>query len=243
MTDQLCVILGATSAVGQAVARQLAQEGLKLCLIARDEHKLSIVAQDLRARDTSVETHVLDFDDCDSHEALIKSIDGSSYWVFYGSLPDQKTCEEDWQTASKSLHTNFISVASLLTHIANSLEVRGAGSIVVMSSVAGDRGRKSNYIYGSAKGALSLFCQGLRNRLAASGVQLMTVKPGFIDTPMTSDIPKTPAVLWASPEQVANDMVSGWKKKKDVIYTRWFWFYILLIIKSIPERIFKKMSL
>ena len=133
----------------------------------------------------------------------------------------------------------------LLTRIAQTLEERPStgSSIVVVSSVAGERGRKSNYVYGTAKGALSLFCQGLRNRLHQSGVHVLTVKPGFIDTPMTADIAKTPSVLWASPEKIASVMVSAFEQKKDVIYAPWFWRYILLVIKLIPESIFKKLSL
>ena len=166
-----------------------------------------------------------------------------SYWFFYGTLPDQEACVADWSLAADALNVNFTSAASLLSRAANVFEARKGGSLIVVSSVAGDRGRQSNYIYGAAKGALSLFCQGLRNRLHSSGVKVLTVKPGFIDTPMTADIPKSPSILWATPERVARDIVRANKRGKAVLYTPWFWFFILLIIRSIPERIFKRLSL
>ena len=247
------VILGATSALGQAVARRLASEGHQLILCARDEVRLNSVAMDVSVRRKATDgganveptaCHVIDFDQLSEHEELIKVIGGAdNFWFFYGTLPDQNECENSWESSAAAFHTNFTSAVSLLTHLANLLEKREQGSIVVVTSVAGDRGRKSNYIYGTAKGALSLFCQGLRNRLASSGVQVLTVKPGFIDTPMTKEIEKKPRMLWATAEQVAAEMVHAQKKGKDVIYSRWFWRYILLVIQHIPERIFKKTSL
>ncbi len=261
------VILGATSALGQAVARKLAAEGHCLVLCARNSTKLEAVAGDITVRaktaaglsgggggggesggasstPAKVHQHVTDFDNMDEHEALVDAISGADHvWLFYGSLPDQAACEASWDDTALALQTNFLSAASLLTRLANAFEARGHGSLVVVTSVAGDRGRKSNYVYGTAKGALSLFCQGLRNRLAGSGVQVLDVKPGFIDTPMTAEIEKKPAVLWATADQVAGDMVAAHKKGRDIVYTRWFWRYILLIIKCIPERIFKKLSL
>jgi len=241
------VILGATSALAQAVARELVDDGVSVVLVARDASKLEKVAADLTLRagsTASVQTHVVDLVDCNSHDALIKSTHmAECYWIFYGSLPDQEACASDWTLTEEAINVNFTSVASLLGRAANEFEKRKGGSLVVVSSVAGDRGRQSNYVYGTAKGALSLFCQGLRNRLHASGVHVLTVKPGFIDTPMTSDIPKTPGILWASPERVARDMVRAQRRKKDVLYTPWFWYFILLIIRSVPERIFKRLSL
>jgi len=136
-----------------------------------------------------------------------------------------------------------VSPLSLLHGLANQLESRGGGSLVVVSSVAGDRGRGSNYWYGTAKGGLSIHCQGLRNRLAKSGVHVLTVKPGFIDTAMTAHLPKTPAILWATPEKVATLIVKGWQKDKNVIYTPGFWRAIMWVITSIPETIFKRLSL
>lgn len=244
MSDKIEVILGATSGLAQATARELAATGATLVLVARDSVKLAQVGSDLEARGATVRAHASDLADIKGHEALMQKIgDADHWWVFYGTLPDQSACQENWAIAAEALNVNFVSAASLLTRIGNQLEAKGRGSVSVVSSVAGDRGRQSNYVYGAAKGALSLFCQGLRNRLSKANVHVMTVKPGFIDTPMTADIPKKPAVLWVPPEKVASDMVRARSKGRDVIYTPWFWRYILLIICSVPERIFKKLSL
>ena len=139
------------------------------------------------------------------------------------------------------MQTNALSVISLLTLLANHFEQQRHGCIAVISSVAGDRGRQSNYVYGTAKGALSIFLQGLRNRLHKSGVQVLTVKPGFVDTPMTASLPKGP--LWATPEKVAEDIDKAIENKRNVLYTPSFWFLIMAIIKSVPESIFKRLSL
>ena len=241
------VILGASSALAQAVARILVDKGQSLVLVGRDAEKLDVIAADLKVRagDTvSVQTRIVDLADSDKHQELIDSTsDAESYWLFYGSLPDQQACEASWQDTEAAFTVNFTSAASLLGRIANVFEARKRGSVVVVSSVAGDRGRQSNYVYGASKGALSLFCQGLRSRLQKSDVQLLTVKPGFIDTPMTADVPKTPGVLWVSPDRVAQDMVRAQSRGKDVLYTPWFWLPIMLIIRLIPERIFKRLSL
>ncbi len=238
------VIFGATSALAQATARQLAERGLRLHLVARNAEKLASVAADLSARGASINTTQADLDQIDQHDQLLDSIGGiEECWFFYGVLPDQQQCEIDWQATATALHTNFTSTASLLTRVANQLASRNRGLIVVVSSVAGDRGRGSNYVYGSAKGALALFCQGLRNRLAPHGVRVLTVKPGFIDTPMTAHVEKKPAALWATPERVANDMLKARDGRRDVLYTPWFWQPIMCVIRSIPERVFKGLSL
>ena len=261
MADRTSVILGATSALGQAVARELARAGDSLVLVARDANRLERVAADLSARGAPVATRVADLDDTAAHAALVASVRSArprardapgavhepeldeAWWLFYGTLPDQGECERDWERAAEALHTNFTSAASLLSHVANRLEPRRRGSIVVVGSVAGDRGRGSNYVYGSAKGALALFCQGLRNRLAKAGVRVLTVKPGFIDTPMTADVPKEPAALWATPARVARDVIRAERRGRDVSYAPWFWRPIMLIITGIPERLFKRLSL
>jgi len=247
MDNPKAVIFGATSSLAQAVARQLCQNRscTSFYLVARDAEKLETVSRDLHARDAQVELIVSDLNRIESHDELITQIiDADSFWFFYGSLPEQKDAERSWADTASALDTNFTSCASLLARLANDLEARTRpSSIVVVSSVAGDRGRKSNYIYGTAKGALGLFCQGLRNRLASSGVHVMTVKPGFIDTPMTSAIEKKPAFLWATPDRVARQMVVAFEKKKDIVYTPRFWRYVMLIINLIPEAFFKKLSL
>jgi len=223
------VVIGATSQLAQSVAQPLATEGRDLLLLARDAQKLSTVAADLTTRGASVTQIVTDLAALDEHPALLASIEAAA--------------EEDWQAAQASLTVNLLAPLSLLHGLANRLAARGSGSLVVVSSVAGDRGRASNYWYGTAKGALSIHCQGLRNRLAKTGVALLTVKPGFIDTAMTAHIPKNPAPLWASSDKVAGLILAGWRKQKDVIYTPGFWRLIMFIIGCIPEKMFKRLSL
>ena len=250
MPTKSVALLGATSALGQAVARELLrtsaheQTSLHLLLVARNKSRLNEVADDLKARGAQITCMVCDLDAMDKHSALVDSFGGvEDYWFFYGSLPEQTQAQQSWEATERALLTNLLSPMSLLTHIANKLEHAGSGSLVVVSSVAGDRARQSNYVYGTAKGALSLFCQGLRNRLAASSVQVLTVKPGFIDTPMTREIEKKPAILWVTPDRVARDMMRAQARGRDVLYTPWFWRYIMWIIKMIPERVFKRLSL
>lgn len=161
--------------------------------------------------------------------------------IAHGDLPNQKECEHAWATTERALTTNFLSPVAFLTWFANYFETRGKGNITVISSVAGDRGRQSNYIYGSAKGALSTFLQGLRNRLAPRGVSVTTIKPGFIDTPMTADIKKGP--LFVSAEVVGKRIYKAMVKGESVVYTPFFWRFIMLIIQHIPEFIFKRMKL
>lgn len=161
--------------------------------------------------------------------------------IAYGTLSDQKACENNVEMTLQELNINALSVIALLTRLAPYFEAQGEGCIAVISSVAGDRGRQSNYVYGTAKGALSIFLQGLRNRLHKSGVQVLTIKPGFVDTPMTAEFPKGP--LWASPEKVALDIEKAIENKCNVLYTPSFWFLIMAIIRNVPESIFKRLSL
>ena len=162
--------------------------------------------------------------------------------VAYGSLPDAETVAHDAEAAVEAFRLNATSVVSVLTHLAERFEAQGAGVVAVISSVAGDRGRPSNYVYGAAKGAVSLFAQGLRGRLRRSGVRVVTVKPGFVDTPMTADVPKN--ALFAEPDDVGRAihraMTGG---GADVIYTPRFWRPIMAGIRAIPERVFKRLNL
>jgi short-subunit dehydrogenase len=162
--------------------------------------------------------------------------------VAHGTLPDQKACEQDVALALQEFSSNGLSVIALLTTLANRMEAQCSGTIAVISSVAGDRGRPSNYLYGTAKAAVSTFCEGLRARLFKSGVHVLTVKPGFVDTPMTQGLP-LPGPLVAKPEQVAHDIYMAIAKRKDVVYTRWFWRGIMTIIRLIPNFVFKRISL
>ena len=154
---------------------------------------------------------------------------------------NKKTGEQDYAYTEQALRTNFLSVVSLLTPIANQLEKQHYGCIAVISSVAGDRGRQSNYVYGAAKGALTIFLQGLRNRLQAANVCVLTIKPGFVDTPMTADLKK--GALWAKPESVAKGIYRAIKRRKNSVYLPWFWWPIMMVIRHIPEPIFKRLKL
>lgn len=162
--------------------------------------------------------------------------------VAHGSLPDQKACERSVHVTLDELHTNALSVISLVTLAANLFQTAGHGTIAVISSVAGDRGRQSNYIYGTAKGMVSLFLEGLRNRLSRSGVRVVTIKPGFVDTPMTAHLEKK-GPLWAQPQAIARGIARAVNGQRDVVYLPGIWRWIMLIIRHIPEPIFKRMSL
>jgi decaprenylphospho-beta-D-erythro-pentofuranosid-2-ulose 2-reductase len=189
----------------------------------------------------------MDATDRARHVALLdaaeQAMDGlDTVLVAHGVLPDQKAGEASVERMLADIDANALSVLSLLTPLANRFEAKRAGTIAVISSVAGDRGRTSNYVYGAAKGMVTIFLQGLRNRLAASGIAVVTIKPGFVDTPMTAHLPKG-GPLWAKPEDVAAGIVAAIDKGRDVVYLPWFWRIIMLIIRHIPERIFKRLSL
>ena len=242
------LIIGATSAIATACARRWAPTGARFFLAARNAERLQQVAADLGARGaTFTACGQLDIDDLGAHAPLLQRVneelgDIDIVLIAPGTLPDQHACEQDPTVAVREFNTNAVSLIALLTPLANRLEAQNRGIIAVISSVAGDRGRPSNYLYGSAKAALSAFCEGLRSRLAKSGVHLLTIKPGFVATPMTAGLP-LPGPLVATPDKVAADIVRAIDKRKDVLYTPWFWAAIMLIIRSIPQRVFKRLSL
>ncbi len=240
-------IFGATSAIAVATARLWAASGNEFFLYARDVEKLEAVCQDLRTRGaTKVEFAVSDLSVNADHPALIERAltalgEIDLVLIAYGTLSNQEACQTNIATGLEELNGNFVSVASLCSHLANYLESRGRGTLAVISSVAGDRGRKSNYFYGAAKGGLSIFLSGLRNRLHSKGISVITLKPGFVDTPMTKDLKK--GFLFSSPQKVAEGIVQAVARRADVVYLPWFWRYIMLVIKHIPEAIFKRLSL
>jgi len=242
------LILGATSAIAQASARIWAARGDSIVLVGRDEKKLDAVAADLGVRGSgSVDHTVLDLTDIRAHEELINKAHDilgglDVVLIAHGVLPDQESCQEDFFEANRSLGINFTSVASLTHHLANRFEQQGSGTIAVISSVAGDRGRGSNYVYGSAKAAVSTWLSGLRNRLNGTGVTVITIKPGFVDTPMTAHIENRGGLLWATPEAVGKGIVKAVDKKKEVVYLPFFWRCIMTIFKHLPESVFKKLK-
>jgi len=241
------LILGATSDIAKAIAHQLARENVNLILAGRNENELNRIAADLQVRykgnyypkvfkPTEYEKHNDFFRET---VKLLGRLDGVI--LCYGYLGDQKIAEQDNSMAREIIEINYLSCVSILHVAATYFENLRAGFICAISSVAGDRGRQSNYIYGSAKGALSLFLQGLRNRLSKLGVKVITVKPGFVDTKMTFG--HKGMFLVAKPDKVAKDIISAIKKGKPILYTPFFWKWIMLIIKLIPEKIFMRLSL
>lgn len=241
------LIIGATSAIAAETARLFAAAGDDLFLVGRNPQKTGAVANDVLVRGANRVGHrVQDLADTGQHAALpaeaIDYLGGLDIvLVAHGTLSDQAACQADYALTEQEMTTNFLSVVSLLTPLANRFEQQQHGTIAVISSVAGDRGRQSNYVYGSAKAGLSAFLQGLRNRLAKSGVAVITIKPGFVDTPMTAHIEK--GSLYVGPEVIARGIYQAIETGQDVVYLPWFWWGIMTVIKHIPEPIFKRLSL
>ncbi|MBK1681052.1 SDR family oxidoreductase [Rhodocyclus tenuis] len=244
---QKILIIGATSAIAEATARRWAARGDALFLVARDATRLDAIAADLRVRGAaSVACQVMDATDLDAHAAMLDAAlaglgDLDVALIAHGTLPEQKACESSVEQALAAIAVNGTSVVALATRIGNLLEQQKGGVLAVIGSVAGDRGRQSNYVYGTAKGMVDIFMQGLRHRLAKSGAQALTIKPGFVDTPMTSNFPK--GALWAQPDDIARGIVKAVDARRDVAYLPGFWRLIMLVIRHIPEKIFKKTSL
>lgn len=244
---QRVLIIGATSAIAEATARLYAERGARLHLVARNRPRLDTIGDDLLVRGAPEVTRAtLDVNDIAAHAAVLDDAwarlgDIDVVLVAHGTLPDQAACEASVETALAEFATNGTSTIALLTLVANRMQLAKRGSIAVISSVAGDRGRASNYLYGSAKAAVSAFASGLRQRLARHGVDVVTIKPGFVDTPMTRDFKK--GALWAQPDAIARGIVHAVDKGKPVAYLPWFWFVIMTIIRLVPEFLFKRIRL
>lgn len=241
------LIIGATSAIAEATARVLAEHGDALYLVARNEARLAAVAADLSVRGSPrVGTEALDANDFAAHEAMLERAESflagcDTVLVAHGTLSDQRACEASVELTLREISTNALSVVALLTRIANRFAQRRAGTIAVISSVAGDRGRGSNYVYGSAKALVTAFLSGLRQRLGKCGVNVVTIKPGFVDTPMTAAFAKGP--LWARPERIAKGIVRSLDQRGGTVYLPGFWRPIMLVIRAIPESLFLRLSL
>lgn len=241
------LIIGATSAIAEASARAMARQGAALYLVGRNSERLEAIASDLRIRGAGqVEYEALDVNDFGAHDAMVDRAMGAAggldvVLIAHGTLADQRACEQSVELAMREFSTNALSVVALCTRIAPRLEAQGGGTLAVICSVAGDRGRRSNYVYGSAKALVSTYLSGLRQRLHSSGVRVLTIKPGFVDTPMTAAFPKGP--LWASPQRVAAGILRAIDRKRDVVYLPGFWRPIMWIIRMVPEGIFKRVAL
>jgi decaprenylphospho-beta-D-erythro-pentofuranosid-2-ulose 2-reductase len=246
-TAKKILVLGATSGIAEATCRLWAAEGASLFLVARNPDKLAAVAADLKVRGASyVGTSVADLDDTENHPSLlahaINSLAGMDIaYLAHGILGDQTAAEQDFGTAAQILYTNFISPVSMLTWLANYCVQRHAGVLAVISSVAGDRGRKSNYLYGSSKAGLSAFLAGLRNRIDREGVTVLTIKPGPIKTAMTTGMKGSEK--FADVNATAKTIVAAINAKKDNLYVPFQWQPIMFIIRNIPDRFFKKLNL
>lgn len=241
------VIIGANSAISEAVARHYASEKHQLFLVARDKDKLDIICKDLEIRSGhAIATYSCDFADFGDYDDLVANIKTTMpqidiVLIAHGILPDQQQCEQSDDALLNLVRINQTSVMRLCNRFATLMEQQGHGNLAVIGSVAGERGRKGIYCYGATKAAIDIYLQGLRNKLFNKDVHVTTILPGFIDTPMTKAYKK--GVLWATAEAIAPSIVSAISKNKSIVYTPWYWRYIMLIIKLIPECLFKRMSI
>jgi short-subunit dehydrogenase len=241
------LIVGATSAIAEATAREFAKRGDAVCLVGRSQERLQAIAEDLRVRGAgTVSIYALDLREIASFEQMLNAasqalggLDGAL--IAHGTLSDQAACERSVDVLIEDFQVNAISVMALCTLLANLFAAQKRGVIAVISSVAGDRGRRSNYAYGSAKAAVTAFTSGLRQRLRPLGVTVVTIKPGFVDSPMTAAFKK--GILWAAPASVARDIAAAMIAGTPVIYTPGFWRPIMWVIRSIPEWVFRRLSL
>jgi decaprenylphospho-beta-D-erythro-pentofuranosid-2-ulose 2-reductase len=241
------LIIGATSAIAEATARLWAQERAHLYLMGRNPAKLQIIASDLATRGAHVVSAALDANDLPAHPAALDAAFSAlgridAVLIAHGDLPDQKQCESTTALTLEALQTNAISTVSLLTEIANRMQAQGSGAIAVIGSVAGDRGRKSNYVYGSCKALIATFMEGLAGRLRPYGVAVITIKPGFVDTPMTAQFKK--GLLWARPERIARLIHSRVARARSgSFYAPGFWGLIMLIIRSLPAQLLYRLNI
>jgi decaprenylphospho-beta-D-erythro-pentofuranosid-2-ulose 2-reductase len=241
------LVIGATSAIAEYCARIWASRGDALYLVARNEERLKTIAADLKVRGAAnAETYCSDLNDIDSHATLLDAAETAmggidTVLIAHGTLSNQNKCEQSVDETLTEIKTNSLSTISLLTLIANRFEAKKTGTIAVISSIAGDRGRASNYVYGSAKAMITTFTSGLRQRLYKANVAVVTIKPGFVDTPMTANFKK--GFLWAKPNAVAAKIVEAIDRKKNEVYVPAFWWTVMTVINAIPTAVFRRASL
>lgn len=241
------LVIGVTSAIAEHCARIWAARGAALFLVARNEERLQAIATDLRVRGASaIATYNMDLNETGGHFSMLNAADEAldgvdTVLIAHGTLPNQKQCEQNVHLTLEEIKTNALSIIALLTIIANRFEEKQCGTIAVISSVAGDRGRASNYVYGSAKAMVTAFTSGLRQRLNKSDVAVVTIKPGFVDTPMTSEFKK--GLLWVKPSAVAAKIVEAVDARRDEVYIPMFWWGIMQVIKNLPQFIYRRIKL
>lgn len=247
MSEQRILVIGATSAIAEAALRLWAARGCTLYLLARDAARVEAIAADLRVRGAAaVHAGLLDVADFAAHAravelawATLGRID--IVLIAHGTLPDQARCETDENYALREFAVNGTATIAFAGLIAQKLDEQGRGTLAVISSVAGDRGRASNYLYGSAKAAVNTYLSGLRQRLHGRGISVVTIKPGFVDTPMTEAFRKGP--LWATPDRIAHGIVRAIDRRRAVVYLPWFWRGIMAVIRCVPEFMFQRVKL
>jgi len=241
------LIVGATSAIAGETAKEFAKNGAHLFLTGRNAGHLAAVADDLRVRGAArVETAVLDVADLTSQGLVIESAFATLgeidvVLVAHGTLPDQERCQERVEETVKALQVNFTGTIALLTLLANRLQSQRHGCLAVIGSVAGSRGRRTNYVYGAAKGGVEIFLQGLRSRLFQCNVTVLTIKPGFVDTPMTAGLKKN--LLFADAGRIGRGIHRAIVRRKDVVYLPWFWRPIMGVLTSLPEKVLKRLPI
>jgi decaprenylphospho-beta-D-erythro-pentofuranosid-2-ulose 2-reductase len=239
------LILGGTSDIAVALAGKFAREGYSITLAGRDFEKLQIIAADLTIRyQTSVDLCEFDALNFSSHPEFYANLKQNPEIVIcvFGLLGEQFSAQDNWKECAMILDSNFTGAVSILNIVANDFEKRKYGTIVGISSVAGERGRQSNYLYGSAKAGFTAYLSGLRNRLYKSDVHVLTVKPGFMKTRMIEGI-TTPPALTATPDRAADYIFRGTIKRKNVLYVLPVWWFVMRVICAIPEGVFKKLKL
>lgn len=239
------LILGATSDMAMAIAEQFASKGYDIQLAARSAERLMPLQSDLAIKyDVRVSAHEFDALNFDQHNGFFNGLTPLPQVTVcvFGYLGDHEMALQQWPEAQRVIHTNYVGAVSILNVVAQQYAAQRQGVIVGISSVAGERGRQSNYIYGSAKAGFTAYLSGLRNRMSGFGVHVVTVQPGFVYTKMTEHL-KLPPLLTARPEQVARSVYEAVARKKNVLYVKWPWRWIMVIIRSIPEFLFKKMKL
>ena len=238
------LIFGATSAIAEAVAARYAVAGNRFFLIARNSEKLAALCERLSGAG-AVETARADLARLEDHPGLIEA---AFNWlqtvdlvlIAHGTLPDQARCEQDVEAALEALNVNGLSPISLLTELAPRMREQAHGTVAVITSVAGDRGRPSNYVYGSAKAMVSAFLQGLRGKLHGAGVHVIDIRPGLVDSPITAHLPKGP--LFATPDRVAGGIVNAVARKRHTVYVPGWWRIIMEIVQWLPDTIFKRLN-
>ena len=245
MSEDTVLILGARSDIAMAVARRFAKEGYSIQLAARNVENLSADKSDIELRyDVTVSLHEFDVLNIEAHNGFVNSLIQlpSVAICAIGYMGKQNENEKDILEAARVMRSNYEGPVSILALLANQFEQRGSGTLVGISSVAGERGRATNYVYGSAKAGYTAFLSGLRNRLAQKGVHVITALPGFVDTKMTEGM-DLPARLTANPDELANKIFEAIRSRKNIFYYKKIWFLIMIIIRNIPESLFKNMKI